>query len=163
MIDYGASIRLLVIAVAAATLALASYHLGASRVQAKWDAEKSHAAIATAQTEAAQAQATTRVVTQYVDRVKTVRERGQQIVKEVPVYVQTSPDVPDLPGGFRVLHDAAARGELPEPAGVADARPVSAQDVAATVAGNYGTCHETAGQLTALQDWVRQQAIAGEQ
>ena len=156
MIDYGVSIRLFVIAVAAATLALASYHLGASRVQTKWDAEKSRVAIATAKTEVAQAQVTTRVVTQYVDRVKTVRERGQTIVNEVPIYVP-SDSACDLPAGFRLLHDAAA-GELPVPAGTADAASVSAQTVAATVAENYATHHATAGQLEALQQWVREQA-----
>ncbi|MGP8432008.1 hypothetical protein ACT2FY_39435 [Paraburkholderia fungorum] len=158
MIDYGVSIRLLVIAVTAATLALASYRLGASRVQAKWDAEKSHTAIATAKTEAAQANVTARVVTQYVDRVKTVRERGQTIVNEVPIYVP-SDSACDLPAGFRLLHDAAAAGELPAPAGTADAASVSAQTVAATVAENYATHHATAEQLEALQRWVREQAV----
>ena len=34
-----------------------------------------------------QAQATVKVVTQYVDRVRIVREKGETIIKEVPVYV----------------------------------------------------------------------------
>jgi hypothetical protein len=34
---------------------------------------------------------------------------------------------------------------------------VPAQALAESVVGNYGTCHETAEQLTALQDWIKAQ------
>lgn len=77
------------------------------------------------------------------------------IIKEVPTYVKTT-DCP-MPGGFRVLHDAAANGELPDPARVADAAPAAAATVATTIADNYGTCQETAARLSGLQDWVRAQ------
>ena len=98
------------------------------------------------------------VVTQYVDRLRTVRIAGETLVKEVPVYVPL--DTAPLPGGWRLLHDAAARAELPDPAASADAAPVPAQDAAATVAGNYLACHEQAEQLTALQDWATRQIEA---
>lgn len=104
---------------------------------------------------AQQAKVTERVVTKYVDRVRVVRERGATIVKEVPIYVPA--DSYPLPGGFRLLHDAAAIGAVPDRAGIADAASVPAQDAASTVVDNYTTCHETAARLTALQDWVRQQ------
>ena len=88
-----------------------------------------------------------------VEKIVVITET---ILKEVPVYVKDT-DCP-MPGGFRVLHDAAAHGEVPEPARIADAASVPAQDVASTVAENYGACHENAATLTALQEWVRQQA-----
>ena len=58
--------------------------------------------------------------------------------------------------GFVRLHDAAAAGELPEPARNADeaAAGVALSAVAGTVAANYQTCHENAEQLRALQAWV---------
>ena len=62
-----------------------------------------------------------------------------------------------MPGGFRVLHDAAAHGVIPDPARIADAAPVPAAAAAGTVAGNYGTCIENAQRLTDLQAWVRAQ------
>jgi hypothetical protein len=97
-----------------------------------------------------------RVVTVYVDRVEKVRGRTEYITKEVPVYVPA--DACPLPAGFRLLHDAAATGNpLPGPAAVAHAAPVPAQTAAAVVVGNYGSCHETAARLTALQEWVREQ------
>jgi hypothetical protein len=126
-------------------------------VQAQWDDEHRRMATAKAKTETAQAETTTRVVTQYVDRVQTVRERGKTIVQRVPIHVPTDAAACDLPGGFRVHHDAAAAGEIPDPARDADAASVSAQTVAATVADNYATYHETVEQLGALQQWVREQ------
>jgi hypothetical protein len=60
--------------------------------------------------------------------------------------------------GFVRLHDAAAAGELPEPARDADAAAagIALSAVAGTVAANYQTCHENAEQLRALQAWVRE-------
>ena len=60
--------------------------------------------------------------------------------------------------GFVRLHDAAAAGELPEPAREADAATagIALSAVARTVAANYQSCHENAEQLRALQAWVRE-------
>ena len=96
-----------------------------------------------------------RVVTKYVDRVQTVYKTGATITKEIPVYVPV--DSCPLPGGFRVLHDAAARGEIPDPAGIAHAAPVDARDLAGTIVDNYTSCHADAERLIALQAWVREQ------
>ena len=106
-----------------------------------------------------QAEATERVVTKYVDRVKVVAGRTRVIIKEIPVYVPA--DTPDLPAGFRVVHDSAAQGVIPDPARIADAAPVPVQDAAETIVTNYGTCHETAEQVIALQDWIRAQQAVG--
>lgn len=87
-----------------------------------------------------------------------IRTVTKTIIKEVPVYVKAT-DFP-MPAGFRVLHDAAADGTLPDPARIPDAAPVPAQDVAGTITENYGTCHETATRLVGLQSWVAaQQAL----
>lgn len=86
------------------------------------------------------------------ERIRTVTVTQ---IKEVPTYVSAN-DCPLSPG-FRVLHDAAAAGELPDPSGIADAAAVPAPAVANAVVQNYGTCTETAQRLTDLQDWVRSQ------
>lgn len=103
------------------------------------------------------------VITKYVDRevVKVVEQIAvvtETITKEVPVYVPL--DSPALPGGFRVLHDAAARGQVPDPAAIPDAAAVPAQDAASTISKNYGQCREVSARLTLLQDWVRLQQEA---
>jgi hypothetical protein len=118
-------------------------------------------AVAEFKTKAEQADAKREVVTVTVERQvqKVVHEVAvitETITKEVPVYVPS--DAPALPGGFRVLHDAAARGEVPDPAGIPDAAPVSAQVVAATVAENYGACLADQKRLIAFQTWARAQA-----
>jgi hypothetical protein len=129
-----------------------------------WRAEQRHVgyaqAVAEFKAQADRADAKREVVTQYVDRevVKTVRQIQlvtQTITKEVPVYVPS--DSCTLPGGYRVLHDAAARGEVPQPTAGADAAPVAAQDAASTTVDNYGACRKNAASLTALQLWINQQ------
>ena len=132
---------------------------GAASVQAEWNAERAAQTITVLRVKVAQAEVTERVVTQYVDRVRIVRETADAIIREVPVYVPAQCD-PDgrLPAGWRVLHDAAASGGAADPATVAHAQPVAPDAAAETVTRNYGTCRETAEQLTALQQWVREQA-----
>lgn len=147
--------RWLAILALAATVFATGWVKGSNQVQARWDAATGAQAVAVTTVKRRQAEVTVQVVTQYVDRLHKVREVGQTIIKEVPVYVPANS--PALPGGFRVLHDAAARGELPDATRAADAPGVPAQDLADTLAANYLTCRETAKQLTALQAWVAQQ------
>lgn len=86
-------------------------------------------------------------------RIRTVTKT---LIEKVPVYVPL--DACPLPGGFRLLHDAAATdGVLPDPAGRLDAGAVPAQDAAATVVENYGIARANAAQLVWLQAWVRAQ------
>lgn len=128
--------------------------------------DKANRALATANAEKSDlagklelAQGTTRVVTEYVDRVQLVRERGHTITKEFPVYVTASADSAcAVTAGFVQLHDAAASGDpAAGPAGDPDApatgTPLSA--VAETVAGNYAICHATVEQVVALQELAR--------
>ena len=104
-----------------------------------------------------------RVVTEYVDRVKVVAGRTRTIIREVPVYVTPVAEAGcTITDGFVRVHDAAAQGVIPDPSRNPDAPApgVALSTVAETVADNYGTAHEIAAQLKALQDWIRaQQAI----
>lgn len=132
---------------------------GASHVQAQWDAATTTQQQAQAQVQIQQAEATVQVVTQYVDRIKVVREKGDTLIQEIPVYVPVQADAAcTVHHGFVSLHDAAAAGELPTAPRDADApaEGLALSAVAATVVTNYQTCHENAEQLKALQDWIRQ-------
>lgn len=126
---------------------------GREQVQDKWDAAVVKQSLTTAAVKVAQAEATTKTVTEYVDRVKTVRVAGATIIKEVPKYVPIS--TCSLPGGFRLLHDAAAAGDATLAAGSSDAPSVDYQTLTETVADNYTACRLNAEQLTAIQGWVR--------
>lgn len=101
-------------------------------------------------------------VTEYVDRVQTIRVKGDTIIKEVPRYVTVQADAAcTVPFGFVRLHDAAAGGVLnPDPSD-SDAAPsgVALSAVGSTVAANYTVSHETAEQLSALQATLRAQGV----
>ncbi len=98
---------------------------------------------------------TERIVTVYRDRIKVVREKGEEVIRYVEKLVPA--DSCPLPPGWRVLHDAAAEGRIPDSPERLDAAAVSAQEAARTVATNYSTCREAAERLTSLQAWVKEQ------
>lgn len=138
----------------AATLSYGNYRerKGEMAVQGRWDAANTAQEQKIRELEAKQGQVTVKTVTEYVDRVKTVYLKGETIIKRIPHYVPA--DAPDLPGGWRLLHDAAATGaELPETPGDVQAEPVSAQAAAETVSGNYTACRAELLKLQGLWDW----------
>ena len=149
--------RWLALAALAAALIGFGWIKGAGHVQAQWDAAAQQQIVQVAAVRQRQAEATVKIVTQYVDRVRVVREKGDTIIKEVPVYVPVHADAAcTINRGFVRLHNAAAAGELPEPARGAGAASagIALSAVAGTVAANYQACHENAEQLRALQAWV---------
>lgn len=158
--------RWLALVLLAAALIGFDWMKGAGHVQADWDAAIQEQNQQIAAIRKRHAQATVKVITQYVDRVRVVREKGETIIKEVPVYVPAQADAAcTINRGFVRLHHAAAAGELPEPARDADAPAagIALSTVAGTVTTNYQTCHETAEQLRALQVWVTKTSAAAKQ
>lgn len=147
-----------VVAILVVVVAGWGYGRGASVVQDRWDIERGRQQTVVAVVRQRQAEVTERVITQYVDRVRTVREAGETVIREVPVYVPTQCDSDGrLPAGWRVQHDAAASGRPADAAGFADAAPIAPDAAAETVARNYLACRLNAEQLIALQAWVREQ------
>ena len=94
-------VRLAALVAFALALVGYGYAKGAASVQDKWDLAVAAENSAAVRVVVKQGQITERIVTQYVDRVKVIREAGETIIKEVPVYVPA--DSPDLPGGFRLI------------------------------------------------------------
>lgn len=127
---------------------------GADSVQKDWDAANGKQSKIVIDTIIKQVAGSERIITKYVDKVRIIREKGQTITKEVPIYVPY--DSCTLPGGFRVLHDAAASNEFPDASRITDAASVNAQVAAGTVVENYATCYQIREQLISLQDWVKE-------
>ena len=103
-----------------------------------------------------EAEVTVKVVTKYIDKLTVVKETNNAIIK----YITTESDNKcELPNSFSVLHDAAAKNELPDPAGASDAKAsqLKLSDATTTIITNYGFCNQNAEQLNSLQEWVREQ------
>ena len=150
-------VALLAIVAGLAWWATASYNAAVRR------ADQAETSAANLRMQLDNAKAATVTVTQYVDRERVIRLKGDTIIKEVPRYVPVQADAACVvPRGFVRLHDAAAAGTVPNPdTGDADAAPadVALSTVASTVAANYTDCHVDAARLTSLQQTLRDQGV----
>ncbi|OCS48511.1 hypothetical protein [Ralstonia pickettii] len=137
--------------------ATARYHAAMQR------ADQAETTAASLRKQLDNAKSATVTVTQYVDRERVIRVKGDTIIKEVPRYVPAQADAACVvPRGFVRLHDAAAAGTVPNPdTGNADAAPsgVALSTVAGTVAANYTDCHVDAARLSSLQQTLRHQGV----
>lgn len=103
---------------------------------------------------------TEKIVVEYKEKVKVVKEKGDVIIQKVPEYITKESDTKCvIPNSFVVLHDSAAKNEVPDSTKGVDegASAVKLSDVARTVTINYNNYHQLTEQLKALQDWVKQQ------
>lgn len=109
---------------------------------------------------------TERVVTRYVQGAERVRTVTQNTLVEVPRVIPVEVDraYGSMPVGFVRVWNAAVAGNpvsaVPDPAGRPDdARSgIDPSAVAANAVQNFGVCRLNADQLTALQQWIREQA-----
>lgn len=151
--------RWLALAVLVAAACAVAWFKGAAHVHDQWDLETARRDKAIAERQVRVANAITTVVTRYVDRIKVVREVGETIIQEVPVYVTQDADRRcPVPAGFVRLWNGANRGELPAPDGSADeaASAVVLSDIATQHGREAEQCRATEEQLIALQDAVRE-------
>jgi hypothetical protein len=146
--------------VSIAILVFGVYMEGGIATQEKWEAKVAEVKLEMAQKETASVETTVKVVTKYVNKVQIVKEKGNEIIKQVPVYITKDADAKcDVPTGFVVLHDSASRNEVPDATRKSDVTTstIKISGVAETVVDNYTTYHEVAQQLRSLQEWVREQ------
>ena len=136
------------------------YMEGGIATQEKWEAKVAEVKLEMAKKETASAEVTTKVVTKYINKVQIVKEKGNEIIKQVPVYITKDADTKcDVPTGFVMLHDSASRNEVPDPTRKVDGStsPIKISGVAETVVDNYTTYHQVAEQLRSLQEWIKEQ------
>lgn len=147
-------------ALAAVAVFGAGWWKGSAHTQSAWDAAKEAQAATIAKVEVAQAQATVKVVTQYVDRVQVIKEKADAVIREVPIYLH---DAAPVDGRIGVLVNAAeSGGPVPDATGSANAPAVAAEAVAIWSVDTVRDCEANSAQLVSLQDWIRaQQAAAG--
>ena len=142
------AISLVVLAVCAL-----SWNLGEDHVQAKWDAEKAALAEQSIEKERKDQSVADAVGAKVAAEATKEKVVYRTLIKEIPKYVESDCD---LSAGFRVLHDSAATGTLPDTSSIgANAAPVSAKDVAEVTAENYEACRDNERRLGALQEIIR--------
>ena len=132
-----------------------AYAAGKESVQKDWDASVARGLIEVAKLKEKQVVVTTKIETVYVDRVKTIREKGDAIEVVREVFVPA--DSGDIGGGFRLFYDATITGTIPESASITDAAAIPITDLADTIAVNHERCHVAYATVEGLQDWIREQ------
>ncbi len=151
---------------AGAALILGVFVFGYMKGSAYADAElqrfAAKNATLTADMEKKNSQITTEVVTQYVDRVNTIREK-EYVYRDVAKTVVPSQSV--LSNGWVFTHDASATGSDADATRASDASPSGITDTTALVGiiGNYSRCQQNAEQLIALQKWITDNKAAIEE
>ena len=109
-------IAFLVLIIIGISVSTYTHHLGYEKgfkaSDDKWNLEVAKKNEEIAKLNQAAAEVTNDVVTKYVDKVKIIKQKGDEIVKEVPVYITDGDNANcKLPDAVLMLHNSAARGE----------------------------------------------------
>ena len=98
------------------------------------------------------------IVTKYVTQTKVIKEKGDAI-KKLSQHVKEADAKCIVPKSFVVLHDSAAKNEVPDSSTGANgtASGVNLSAVGETITINYNNYHQLSERLKALQDWVSSQ------
>lgn len=133
------------------------YNKGQDETQKRWDLSVERGKVLVEQLEKNSLTVNMIVDTQFKTRVEYIQGATKTIVKEIPIYIPV--DTPDLPAGFRVLHDAAALAEVPTTSGSIEAAPVPVRTAAETITLNYQQCHLWRSEVEAWRVWYQEQAL----
>ena len=98
------------------------------------------------------------IVTKYVIQTKVIKEKGDAI-KKLSEHVKEADARCVVPKSFVLLHDSAAKNEVPDTSKGIDgsASGTNLSTVGETISINYNNYHQLSEQLKALQDWVSSQ------
>jgi hypothetical protein len=98
------------------------------------------------------------IVTKYVTQTKVIKEKGDAI-KKLSQHVKEADAKCIVPKSFVLLHDSAAKNEVPDTSAGVDGSSsrTNLSTIGETVTINYNNYHQLREQLKALQDWVSSQ------
>jgi len=98
------------------------------------------------------------IVTKYIVQTKVIKEKGDAI-KKLSQHVKKADAKCIVPKSFVLLHDSAAKNEVPNTSKGIDgsASGTNLSTIGETVTINYNNYHQLSEQLKALQDWVSSQ------
>lgn len=110
-----ATYRLIFQVVGVIALGAGLYFKGGYEVESQWRARVQEQQAEIERLRAAQAEVNTKVVTEYIETVKTIKGKTNVIIEKVPEYISVKDDAGcTIPDGVRVLLNAAAKNELPQ-------------------------------------------------
>jgi len=106
-----------------------------------------------AQLEQKNTEISNQVVTKYVDRVNTIKEK-EYVYRDIAQNVV--PSQHDMSNGWVYTHDISTSSNNADPTRASDATPSGITDTTALVGiiGNYSRCQQNAQQLILLQQWI---------
>ena len=129
------------------------YMKGSAYAEAELQRFAAKASTQVAELEKKNAEISNNVVTEYVDRTNTIREKEY-------VYIDTAknivPSQSVMSNGWVFTHDSSATASDADPTRASDATPSGITDTTALVGiiTNYSRCQQNAQQLIALQKWI---------
>lgn len=141
-------------------LCLNSFAIGVSVNEETWQSKVKDMQVKIAQLEAQSSEVTTKVVTEYIEKVKIVEGKTHVIIKKVPEYITKESDAKcSINTGSIELLNSAAENKVPESTRTSHEEPtdVKLSTLVESVSGNYGTYYQVVEQLKSLQDWIRKQ------
>ena len=136
------------------------YLYGGYGTEMKWRAEAEKLKADMDRKVALSEKSSKQIITKYVTKTKVIKEKGDVIIKEVPKFITKDADAKCIiPKSFVVLHDSAAKNEVPDSSKGVDetASGVKLSTIGETITINYNNYHQLSEQLKALQDWVTSQ------
>ena len=147
--------KLLAIGAALAGVFVFGYMKGSAYAEAelaRFSAEKSEQV---AELERKNSAISTQVVTEYVDRTNTIREKEYVYLDAAKNSV---PSQHDMSNGWVYTHDLSATSGDADSTRASDASPSGITDTTALVGiiTNYSRCQQNAEQLRQLQQWIIQ-------
>lgn len=135
------------------------YMKGSAYAEAELARFSARAEAQIAELERKNSQISTQVVTEYVDRVNTIKEKEYVYLDRAKNNV---PDTTILSNGWVYTHDASATGSNADATGASDASPsgIATNQALLTIISNYSNCQSNAEQLKSLQDWITKNKAA---
>lgn len=126
---------------------------------AKFSAEKNAQIV---ELEQKNAKITNKVITEYVDRTNTIREK-EYVYRDAAT--KSVPAQSNLSNGWVYVHDVSATSGDADPARASDATSSGIKDNTAllTVISNYSICQQNQAQLIELQKWIVENKEAAEE
>ena len=147
--------KLLAIAAAFIGVFLYGYMKGSAYAEVELQRFAAKASAQVAELEKKNSEISNKVVTEYVDRTNTIREKEYVYVDAAK---NTVPSQSVMSNGWVFTHDISASASDADATRSSDASPSGIKDTDALVAliRNYAICQSNAVQLTELQRWINE-------